>query len=302
MELEYGPYASGGEEWTNELMAELDHTMTDASGPSLSELSESMPSPSIVSSSSPGTVTASTTANTTDGKKSRFKAKKRRRKPKNKATSTATEGISSTTTTTSTGAVPTSASNGAVDENKEKRRIQPTQKKKRKRGREEANAKNKKQLRECTLYIASKLEEKNRPAVQKSVEVLGAEVAKELLQETLKIQGQGGMFVENGTRKRTKGGVYFLLLKDRVTNENYQYIFSHNKERDKRRKKRQALRAKNAAEVKANSAATPPEKTQTSASDDSFESHPAFFKTHKTLNEILGMEEGEIASFKGASS
>lgn len=41
---------------------------------------------------------------------------------------------------------------------------------------------------QCTNKIASKLEEKNRPAIQKAVEVLGTEVAKELLQETLRIQ------------------------------------------------------------------------------------------------------------------
>lgn len=91
--------------------------------------------------------------------------------------------------------------------------------------------------------------------------------------------------------------IFFPLLNfSRVTNENYQYIFSHNKERDKKRKKRQVERAKKSATSNGGTAGdrdTSENKTPVNSSD----AQPSIFKTQKSLNEILGMEEGEIASF-----
>ena len=41
------------------------------------------------------------------------------------------------------------------------------------------------------------------------------------------LQDAGGMMIADGSRRRTPGGVFFLLLKERVSREQYKSIFSH---------------------------------------------------------------------------
>ncbi|CAD5224438.1 unnamed protein product [Bursaphelenchus okinawaensis] len=47
-----------------------------------------------------------------------------------------------------------------------------------------------------------------------AVKTVGVELAQELYKKTLEVEKNGGMAVENGTRRRTPGGVFFKLLKD----------------------------------------------------------------------------------------
>jgi hypothetical protein len=50
--------------------------------------------------------------------------------------------------------------------------------------------------------------------------VLGVESAQALRQEVEGIEAQGGMMTADGTRRRTPGGIYLLLLKQRLTEAN----------------------------------------------------------------------------------
>ena len=48
------------------------------------------------------------------------------------------------------------------------------------------------------------------------IELVGRDVALDLFQQTRKIEGGGGMMIKNGSRRRTPGGLYLQLLRDRA--------------------------------------------------------------------------------------
>ena len=50
------------------------------------------------------------------------------------------------------------------------------------------------------------------------------------------VEAAGGQFVADGSRRRTRGGVFFSLLKDEVSKEQWDKIFEEEKEVLKRKK------------------------------------------------------------------
>jgi len=77
-------------------------------------------------------------------------------------------------------------------------------------------------VRETISRIAETLgetEERQRRQIARVVEVLGMELALALLDETLQIEASGGMTTADGSRRRTPGGVYLTLLKQRLVAE-----------------------------------------------------------------------------------
>lgn len=87
--------------------------------------------------------------------------------------------------------------------------------------------------------IADQLGEKDkRPRAQiiRIVEERGEEFARKLLTDTMAIQEEGGMDVADGSRKRTPGGVYFKLAKDRLDPKTRAKIFPNWREMKKRKK------------------------------------------------------------------
>jgi hypothetical protein len=61
--------------------------------------------------------------------------------------------------------------------------------------------------------------------IERIVKVLGEERALALLDETLKIESEGGMLTENGSQRRTTGGVFFRLVKTKTTGRERGLIF-----------------------------------------------------------------------------
>jgi len=61
----------------------------------------------------------------------------------------------------------------------------------------------------------------------RTIEVMGEAFAREVLAETLKVEEAGGMLTNSGNRRRTAGGVYFYLIKGRLTPEERGKIFPH---------------------------------------------------------------------------
>ena len=90
-------------------------------------------------------------------------------------------------------------------------------------------------------------------AVLHCVQLLGADAAQELLREALGIEAAGGQRVPSGNRRRTPGGVFFHLLRARVTPAQYAHIFAHNKEmfRERDRAKNRRRNARRRAEAQA---------------------------------------------------
>ena len=59
-------------------------------------------------------------------------------------------------------------------------------------------------------------EEVPRGTILRAVTRLGAEATQALVQEALAIEAQGGQWLGDGSRKRTPGGVFFRLVRDRA--------------------------------------------------------------------------------------
>jgi hypothetical protein len=75
--------------------------------------------------------------------------------------------------------------------------------------------------------IASQLQEKDAGALDqltRAIDVCGAELVQEILQETNQVESQGGMLVPDSSRRRTAGGVFFYLLRKRVSKEHWYAI------------------------------------------------------------------------------
>ena len=64
-----------------------------------------------------------------------------------------------------------------------------------------------------------------KQTIRRSVSILGEEVALALWQETQKIEAAGGTMLPDGSRRRTRGGVYFQLVRNAATGDERRRIF-----------------------------------------------------------------------------
>lgn len=74
--------------------------------------------------------------------------------------------------------------------------------------------------------IAADLNEPLVWLIANVIKVLGLEKAEELLRETQAIEAAGGMKTASGDKRRTPGGVYLKLVKDRVDKADLERIFT----------------------------------------------------------------------------
>jgi hypothetical protein len=78
--------------------------------------------------------------------------------------------------------------------------------------------------------IARQLQETNLEAIEQIgliVQRLGVEKAQEFLQETLKTEAEGGLLVQDGSRRRTSGGTFFYLVRGKVSRKDRWAIWPH---------------------------------------------------------------------------
>ncbi|XP_077318291.1 phosphorylated adapter RNA export protein [Lithobates pipiens] len=75
--------------------------------------------------------------------------------------------------------------------------------------------------------IAHRLREPKTDLIQRVVKSIGTKKAIELLMETAEVEQNGGLFILNGSRRRTPGGVYLNLLKNTpsITSDQVKEIF-----------------------------------------------------------------------------
>ena len=64
--------------------------------------------------------------------------------------------------------------------------------------------------------LLNETEKQSRRQIVFVIKDMGLEFAQAILQETLAIEAQGGMMLPDGSRRRTPGGVFFKLVRDRV--------------------------------------------------------------------------------------
>ena len=87
--------------------------------------------------------------------------------------------------------------------------------------------------------ICMELNEPKQPLMRRCVDHLGIDYVQELLDEVQKVERDGGQMTSDGDRKRTPGGVFWNLLKQRLAAEEWEYIYAEEKERQKAIKRRQ---------------------------------------------------------------
>ena len=78
--------------------------------------------------------------------------------------------------------------------------------------------------------IARQLQETNPEAIEQIgliVHLLGMEKAQEFLRETLETEDRDGLLVRDGSRRRTPGGVYFYLVRGKVSRKDRWAIWPH---------------------------------------------------------------------------
>lgn len=61
--------------------------------------------------------------------------------------------------------------------------------------------------------------------IQRIIEFCGPQFAQDVLKETFEVEEQGGLFIPNRKRRRTVGGVFFYLVRQKITPELEQKIF-----------------------------------------------------------------------------
>jgi hypothetical protein len=73
--------------------------------------------------------------------------------------------------------------------------------------------------------LAEALQEPNRPLLTKVLRTLGQDRCAIILADTLTSETNGGMLTRDGTRRRTPGGVFFQLVKERATPQERRRLF-----------------------------------------------------------------------------
>ena len=81
-------------------------------------------------------------------------------------------------------------------------------------------------MAECTVDIlAEVLQEPNRPLLTQVLRALGQDRCAAILTDTLQCEAHGGILTKDGTRRRTPGGVFFQLVKERATRQERRRLF-----------------------------------------------------------------------------
>lgn len=80
-------------------------------------------------------------------------------------------------------------------------------------------------LSEEATRIADQLEEPMVWMIQNAIDVVGLDQVEAVLQETQAVEAEGGMWTAGNERRRTPGGVFFKLLKDKTDRNTTKRIF-----------------------------------------------------------------------------
>jgi len=75
--------------------------------------------------------------------------------------------------------------------------------------------------------LAEALQEPNRPLLTQVLRILGQDCCAAILTDTLTCEANDGMLTKDGTRRRTPGGVFFQLVRERATPQERRRLFPH---------------------------------------------------------------------------
>lgn len=104
-------------------------------------------------------------------------------------------------------------------------------------------------IQKSAKTVAKALNERNAHAISKIgklIELLGMDFVQKNLEETLAIEAKDGMKTNNGKRRRTPGGVFFYLIRPKLSTEQQALIFppiDWKKRRSKKKAKEKATKS-----------------------------------------------------------
>ncbi len=84
------------------------------------------------------------------------------------------------------------------------------------------------EIRAFIKELSEKLDEKAkkpREQIRQIVELCGVDFSREVYEQTIQREAEGGMMLPDGSRRRTIGGVFFYLVRHRVSDEYHAIIF-----------------------------------------------------------------------------
>ena len=101
------------------------------------------------------------------------------------------------------------------------------------------------QRRRAARDLCGDLGEPKESLMRRALEVIGVVEANDIAIQVYRIEGEGGQMTSDGARRRTPGGVFWALLRERVTKEEWADIFAEEKEvqRERCRRRRRAASA-----------------------------------------------------------
>lgn len=93
--------------------------------------------------------------------------------------------------------------------------------------------------------LCGDLGEPKESLMRRALEVIGVVEANDIAIQVYRIEGEGGQMTSDGARRRTPGGVFWALLRERATKEEWADIFAEEKEvqRERCRRRRRAASA-----------------------------------------------------------
>lgn len=108
-------------------------------------------------------------------------------------------------------------------------------------------------IEEIAREVANKLCEEREDLILKVLDAMGKEKTIDFFNETKRIEAEGGMLIQNQTRRRTPGGVFLFLVRHdyHITPEQKHKIFDEERQKfnktvkEKKKKKHQKLKMNN---------------------------------------------------------
>jgi hypothetical protein len=92
-------------------------------------------------------------------------------------------------------------------------------------------------------------EEQPVTTIRRIVNQFGADFAHQVLQETARVEEQGGLMLPDKSRKRTRGGVFFYLVRGRISRKDIFTIFYSDQPRQQKKEKEAPFNWKDRLEI-----------------------------------------------------
>ena len=151
--------------------------------------------------------------------------------------------------------------------------------------RKSANGSRSSDIGRIAKEVCNQLSEPKVSLMRRTVDIVGCEMVSNLAIEVQNIESKGGMQTADGSRRRTPGGVFWALFKQRVAQDVYEDVFAEEKEkaRERQRKRKSVQKAKVPRGEDMDTSMSPPSTVEKEVAPSSSPSWAAVAKTPATI-------------------